>query len=190
MDISFDVTGVVIETERLRLRPFEWSDLEDFYTYASVPGVGEAAGWPHHKSLEVSKGILQDFLKEKKNFALYHKTDKKVIGSLGLHSSWTSKNDNYKHLRAKEIGYVLAKDYWGQGLTPEAVKAVIAYGFDSLGLEVFGLAHSSENTASRRVAEKCGFTYIETGKYFSKLLQEYIDDIRYILLHHQDGSQE
>jgi len=181
MDILFDVTGIKIETERLLLRPFEETDLEDVYAYASVPGVGVMAGWPRHESIETSKRVLQDFLQKKINFALYHKNDKKVIGSLALRSSWSSRNDTYKHLKAKEIGYVLAKDYWGQGLMPEAVKAVVAYGFNTLGLEAFGIAHFPENVASRRVAEKCGFTYIETGKYFSKQLQKEYDDIRYIL---------
>ena len=182
MDIPFDVTGIVIETERLLLRPFEETDLQAFYDYASVPGVGEAAGWPHHESLETSKEILQSFLDRKNVFAVFHKVDNKLIGSVGLHRSWTSKNATYGHLKAKEIGYALAMDYWGQGLMAEAVCAVIDYGFNNLGLEAFGLAHSPENIRSRRVAEKCGFTYSETGKFFSKLKGYEIDDIRHILL--------
>jgi len=189
MDIPFDVTGIEIETERLLLRPFAEADLEDFYAYASVPGVGEGAGWPHHESIETSRGILQGFLEKKDNFALFHKADKKVIGSLGLHSSWTSRNDQYKHLKAKEIGYVLAKSHWGQGLAPEAVKAVTSYGFNTLGLDAFGIAHFGENAASRRVAEKCGFTYIETGEYFSKQLQKKYDDIRHILISSTQNSE-
>jgi len=182
MDIPFDVSNVTLETKRLTLRSFEEADLPDFYAYASIPGVGEMAGWAHHKSIEDSEAILQLFLKEKNNFALFHKADGKVIGSLGLHSSWTSRNEQYKHLKAKEIGYVLSKEYWGQGLVPEAVLAVFEYGFKTLGLDAFGLAHSAENAQSRRVAEKCGFVYSETGRYFSKVLQAEIDDIRHILL--------
>ena len=59
MDVPFDVTDITIETERLLLRPFAESDLEDFYAYASVPGVGEWAGWPHHESIETSMKILK-----------------------------------------------------------------------------------------------------------------------------------
>jgi len=106
MDIPFDVSNIIIETPRLTLRPFEAADLTDFFAYASVPGVGEMAGWPHHKTMEESRRILNRFLSEKKNFALFHKTDNKVIGSLGLHSSWTSRSDKYMNLKAKEIGYV------------------------------------------------------------------------------------
>ena len=182
MDIPFDVSGLEIETKRLVLRPFGQADLVDFNAYAKIPGVGERAGWHHHRSMEESAEILSSFLESKSNFALYHKADKKVMGSLGLHAGWTSRNENYKHLKAKEIGYVIAKDYWGMGLATEAVMAVINYGFEALGIEAFGIAHFAENAASRRVAQKCGFTYIETGKFYSKQLNKHYDDIRHILL--------
>ena len=52
MNASIDVTNVCIETDRMILRPWKESDLLDFYAYASVPGVGEMAGWCHHKSLD------------------------------------------------------------------------------------------------------------------------------------------
>ena len=45
MNADFRINGKVIETERLILRPFKQTDLEDFYEYASVEGVGEMAGW-------------------------------------------------------------------------------------------------------------------------------------------------
>ena len=182
MDIPFDVSGIIIEAKRLILRPIEPTDLVDFNAYAKVEGVGERAGWHHHRSMEESAEILNSFLANKNVFALFHKSDKKVMGTIGLHSGWTSRNEKYKHLRAKEIGYVVAKDYWGMGLATEAVMAVVDYGFSNLDIEAFGIAHFSENAASRRVAEKCGFVYIETGKYYSKLFDKYFDDIRHILL--------
>ena len=182
MDIPIDISGIAIETKRLILRPFEPMDLVDFNAYAKIPGVGERAGWHHHRSMEESAEILNSFLENKTIFALYHKADKKVMGSLGLHAGWTSRSEKYKHLCAKEIGYVVAKDYWGMGLATEAVLAVVAYGFSNLGIEAFSIAHFAENAASRRVVEKCGFVYIETGKFYSKQLDRHFDDIRHILL--------
>ena len=182
MDFPFDVSGIMIETKRLIIRLFEPADLVDFNAYAKIPGVGERAGWHHHRSMEESAEILNSFLVNKNVFALYHKADKKVMGSLGLHAGWPSRNEKYKHFRAKELGYVVARDYWGMGLAAEAVMAVVSYGFGKLGIEAFGIAHFAENQASRRVAEKCGFVYIETGRYYSKQLDKHYDDIRYILL--------
>ena len=58
-----DVSGTVLETDRLILRPFRETDLEDFYAYASVEGVGEMAGWPHHTSMETSRRVLDSFIR-------------------------------------------------------------------------------------------------------------------------------
>jgi len=87
MDIPFDNTGVSIETSRLIIRPFTEVDLSDFFEYASVPGVGEMAGWPHHTSIETTRTRLQTHMENKDTFAMYCKADDKVIGSLGLHES-------------------------------------------------------------------------------------------------------
>jgi len=182
MDISIDNTNIVIETDRLILRAFAESDLDDIFAYASVPGVGEMAGWPCHQSIETTKTILQSFIDSKCVFAIYHKLDKKVIGSLGLHKPWIDREEQYKHLKAKNIGYVLSKDYWGQGLVPEAVKAVIEYGFNTLGLEAFSIEHFVKNGQSKRVIEKCGFTFVREGVYYSKQLDKHFDELRYILI--------
>ncbi len=181
MDIPIDLSGVVLETERLILRPFQGSDLADFYAYASVPGVGEMAGWPHHDSLETSRAILQQLIEKKEVFALEHKADGKVIGSLGLHTPRENKDEQYSHLKAKEIGFVLSKAYWGQGLMPEAVQAVIDYGFEILGLDAFTCGHVTHNAQSRRVIEKTGFTFLDQDVSHAEQLQKYFDHRRYIL---------
>lgn len=182
MEIRVDISNTYLETERLILRPFTEYDLEDLYTYASVPGVGETAGWPHHDSIETSKKILTYFIEGKEVFAIYHKTDKKVIGSIGLHSSWASKDERYKDLKVKEIGYVISKDYWGRGFAPEAVKAVIAHCFDTLGAEALTCCHFISNDQSRRVIEKCGFSFIKQGVYYSGQLDKNFDEKKYILI--------
>ena len=51
MNADFRIDGKVIETKRLILRSFKQTDLEDFYEYASVEGVGEMAGWKHHENI-------------------------------------------------------------------------------------------------------------------------------------------
>jgi ribosomal-protein-alanine N-acetyltransferase len=146
-----------------------------------VPGVGEMAGWPHHGSIATSERILRSFIDEKEVFAVYHKADRKVIGSLGLHKSWANEDEAYKALKVKEIGYVLAKEYWGQGLIPEAVSAVLVYGFDTLGAEAFTCGHFLETDQSRRVIEKCGFKFVKRSEYYSQQLRRSFEDMKYIL---------
>lgn len=164
------------------LRSFRESDLPDFFAYASVPGVGEMAGWPHHESIETSARVLHMFMEQKEVFAVVHKGENKVIGSLGLHRSWANEDKRYQHLRVKAIGYVLAKAYWGQGLMPEAVRAVVEYGFGALGLEAFTCGHFVENSQSKRVIEKCGFTFVKQGEFYAGQLQKSFDDLKYTLI--------
>ncbi len=160
MNAAIDVSYIQIETDRLILRPWQESDLYDFYEYASVEGVGEKAGWNHHQSIEESRTILELFIKNKKTFALELKENGKVIGSLGLEPRDEDAGLPSK-LQGREIGYVLSKDYWGRGLMTEAVKAVIDYCFSVLNYDYLTCGHFDHNDRSRRVVEKCGFQFMK-----------------------------
>ena len=154
-----DVTDIQIETGRLILRPWKETDVEDFYEYASVDGIGQRCGWLPHQNIEESKGILAMFIDEKKTFALELKDTGKVIGSIGLESRDADLGID-ENLEGREIGYVLNRDYWGRGLMPEAVKAVIDYCFRELEFDWLTCGHFVWNDQSRRVVEKCGFRYV------------------------------
>ena len=82
MNKHIDISNIVLSTNRLTLRPWRESDLNDFYEYASVDGVGQMAGWNPHRSIEESKTILSHFISGKHVFALEYQG--KVIGSLGI----------------------------------------------------------------------------------------------------------
>ena len=163
MNKQIDITAVVLTTDRLTLRPWRESDLNDFYEYASVDGVGQMAGWNPHRNLEESKAILSSFIRHKKTFALEYQG--KVVGSVGIEEYDEKNYPELNDRQGREIGYVLSKPYWGRGLMPEAVKAVIAYLFDAAGLDFIIVGHFDWNVQSRRVVEKCGFQYIKTTKF-------------------------
>jgi ribosomal-protein-alanine N-acetyltransferase len=181
MDIPVDISQITLETPRLTLRPWQEADLADFYAYASVPGVGEMAGWPHHSSREVSQEILEDFIEKKDVFALALRETGQVIGSLGFHYAWANGEPAYENLVQKEIGYVLSKDHWGKGLMPEAVKAALSFSFTDLRLDAVTVAHATGNNQSRRVIEKCGFRFVKYGVYQARLLHETRESAQYIL---------
>lgn len=164
MNAPVDVTKIRIETERLILRPWTDADLEDFYAYARVDGVGQMAGWMPHKSVEESRNILNSFIAHKKTLALELKENGKVIGSLGL-EEWDVTPEEAAPFQGREIGYVLSKEYWGRGLMPEAVKAVIAYCFETLDYDWLTCGHFTWNHQSRRVIEKAGFTFFAESQY-------------------------
>lgn len=159
MNAPVDVTNIRIETDRLILRSWRQEDLEDFYEYARVDGVGQMAGWQPHASMEKSQAILDGFIREKKTFALELKDSGKVIGSLGLEARGRNVGIP-EELLGREIGYVLSKDCWGRGLMPEAVNAVIDYCFSVLGFDYLTCGHFVRNNQSRRVIEKCGFHFL------------------------------
>ena len=163
MNTPIDISGVTLQTERLTLRPWRESDLQDFYAYASVDGVGQMAGWTPHKDIEESKGILDRFIAGKHVFALEHQG--KVIGSLGIEEYSEEYYPELSNISGREIGYVLSKQYWGRGLMPEAVNAVIKYLFDTVKLDFILVGHFTWNKQSARVIEKCGFRYIKSRPY-------------------------
>ena len=163
MNAKIDLSHVILTTSRLVLRPFRETGLEDLYEYARVDGVGQMAGWMPHHNREESRAILQMFMDEKKTFALEYQG--KVIGSLGVEAYDEPTYPELDAVAAREIGYVLSRDYWGRGLVPEAVQAVIEYLFDTVGLDVIVVGHFARNDRSRRVIEKCGFTYVKTTTY-------------------------
>ena len=114
MNAFFRLNGKQIETQRLVLRPFKESDLDDFYEYAKVEGVGEMAGWKHHESKSFSQEKLSSFIAKDKTFAVCLKESEKVIGSLGVEEyGMEDKLSEFDGYNGREIGYVLSKDYWG-----------------------------------------------------------------------------
>ena len=180
MNKRIDITNVVLTTDRLTLRPWRESDLNDFYEYASVDGVGQMAGWNPHRNVEESNIILSHFIGGKHVFALEYQG--KVIGSLGIEEY---SEDNYPELdtlQGREIGYVLSKAYWGQGLMPEAVKAVIDWLFHEVQLDFIIVGHFDHNVQSKRVIEKCGFQYIKSTRFETRY-DTVENSMEYILYH-------
>ena len=180
MNKQIDITGVVLTTNRLTLRPWRELDLPDFYEYASVDGVSQMAGWNPHRNVEESKMILSRFISGKRVFALEHQG--KVIGSLGIEEYSEKNYPELDELHGREIGYVLSKAYWGKGLMPEAVVAVINWLFSEENLDFIMVGHFDYNAQSRRVIEKCGFQYIKTTKYKTRY-NTVENSVEYILYH-------
>ena len=112
MNALIDISSVTLKTDRLILRPWRQEDLEDFYEYAKVDGVGQMAGWLPHESKKTTQMILDSFISHKKTFAL--ELEGKVVGSLGIEDYNEERFPELMDLKGRSIGYVLSKDYWGQ----------------------------------------------------------------------------
>ena len=147
---------MILKTERLILRPWQESDAESLYTYASDPAVGPPAGWPPHTSVENSREIIKTALSGAETYAVCLK-DGKPIGSIGLHlngsTDMTDRDDEC------ELGYWIGKPYWGQGLIPEASRELLRHTFETLGMRAVWCGYYDGNEKSRKVQTKLGFVY-------------------------------
>ena len=153
---------MILETERLILRPWEETDAENLYEYAKDDRVGPITGWPVHTSVENSREVIKTVLSAPETYAVCLKEDNKAIGDIGLMIGRQS-NIGLPDTEG-EIGYWIGVPFWGQGLIPEAAREIIRYAFTDRHLEVLWSGYFEGNEKSRRVLEKCGFTYHHTEK--------------------------
>ena len=145
---------MVLETERLILRPWKESDAEECYLYAGDDRVGPVAGWPVHTSVENSRQIIKDVLAVPETYVIVLKETGLPIGSIGLHH-----NDLAEKEDERELGYWLGVPYWGQGLVPEAAMEMLRHAFEDLNLARVWCAYYDGNEKSKRVQEKLGFKH-------------------------------
>ena len=162
---------MIFETERLLLRPWQETDAEHLYTYASSPLVGPMAGWPPHTSVEDSLDVIRHVLSAPGTYAVVDKSSGHAIGSIGLMVGQAS-HIGLPETEA-EVGYWIGVPYWGKGLIPEALRAILRHAFEDLQLEKVWCGYFDGNEKSRRVQEKCGFQYQYTKeKVACSLLNE------------------
>ena len=149
-----------IGTERMILRPWRESDADDLFKYASDPDVGPAGGWRAHTSGEESRRIIRDLLSAAEIYAIVLKETGETVGSVGL--KFGEATDMTDEKDEAELGYWIAKPYWGQGLMTEAANALLRRAFGDVGLSKVWCGYYDGNVRSKRVQEKCGFVYHHT----------------------------
>ena len=147
----------MLETKRLILRPWAEEDAPALYRYARDPRVGPSAGWPVHTSVENSREIIQGVLSEPETYAVVLRETGEPVGSVGL--LLPPRGNGPLEAGEAEIGYWIGVPYWGQGLIPEAVEALLERCFTQLNCRRVWCSHFDGNEKSRRVMEKCGFVY-------------------------------
>jgi RimJ/RimL family protein N-acetyltransferase len=153
----------ILETGRLILRRFVPEDLDDLYALYRDPEVRRY--FPEGTlTCEETKEELEWFLNghpehpELGLWATIHKGSGRLVGRCGL-LPWTI-DGRYE----VEVAYLLAREYWGQGLGTEAARGVLEYGFEQLGLPRLICLIERENLASIRVAVKIGMSFEKEGR--------------------------
>lgn len=144
-----------LETDRLILRQFCYDDAEFmFKNWASDPEVTKFLTWPTHANVDVTKTLLADWIDKYSDLSWYNwvielKENGEIVGNISV-----VKLD--EEIEAADIGYCMGKAWWGQAIMPEALRAVIAYLFDEVGLNRVAACHDSNNPKSGRVMDKAG----------------------------------
>jgi ribosomal-protein-alanine N-acetyltransferase len=147
----------LLSTPRLLLRDLRPTDLDDLYEYASDPEIDRYTPWDRYKSLDEAREDLQSYIARYEQgqfraWGIEHRADKKLIGITNF--GFISKED-----RRAEMGYTIARKYWGQGLATEAAQALIKYGFEKLDLARIEAVVLPENKASSKVLLKVGMQF-------------------------------
>ena len=149
-----------LKTERLILRPWKDEDAVQLFALAGDPDIGPRAGWPVHTSAENSLDIIRGVFGAPETYAMVSRECGLPVGSIGLKEP-DERFDDVEGLQL-EIGYWIGRDFWGMGLTPEAVKEILRHGFEELDCAAIWCAHYDFNDQSRRVIEKTGFRLQKT----------------------------
>ncbi len=170
----------MIETKRLILRPIEYGDAESLYAYSSDPLVTEMVTYDTYTSMDDAYDSLENFFLNRnpkvqfEALAIVLKENGRMIGTVD--SGPIMRGDTV------EVGYVLHRDYWNQGIMSEAVHAYVRYLLNDKGLRRLEITHLPQNIGSKRVIEKVGFVYEGNRRAYAKFYNEYVDMPYYSLL--------
>lgn len=170
-----------IETERLILRRFRYTDDDDMLKYwISDPKIQSLYSEPVYRTKQEVKELLDKYIHsyEKNDFYRWAITLKKTDECIGQIAYFLVDSNNH----FAEIEYCIGSLFQRKGFATEATKAVIQYGFDKIHLHKVQICHKSINLPSRKVIEKCGFTYEGTLRDFFYQDGKYIDRLYYSML--------
>lgn len=151
------MNDIILETERLYLREMTPDDAESAYLLNLDPDVIRYTGDDPFESVEDAKAFLGKYTHYRQygfgRWAVVLKETNEYLGWCGL--KYTPELDEF------DIGYRFMQKFWGFGYATEAAEACMQYGFEKLGIPVIVGRAMPENTASVRVLEKIGLTYLE-----------------------------
>ncbi len=143
----------IIDTPRLRLRPWSDADAPALFELARDPRIGMLCGWKPYERIDDAHEALSTFLAAPDSYAVTLSSTGELIGSIALR---IDADDTGAAIG--DIGYWIGAPYWGNGYATEAGHAIIDRARE-LGITTIVLKYFDGNGASRRVSEKLGFAW-------------------------------
>ena len=152
--------NVKIETDRLLIRPVTVNDAEAIFKWASDPDVTKYMIYGTHPSVEHTRQWLETLdINDEDSYDLgfVYKETGELVGMGGI--VYRKEDDNWV------VGYNLRKDYWGRGLVPEAINAIIDHVRKKREVKSIVGQFADENVKSKRVMEKLGMQFLKDSEY-------------------------
>ena len=148
-----------LETDRLILRRYVSEDALAMYkNWASDSDVTKFLMWKTHSNQEESQTIINDWIKQYSDEKYYHwgivlkENADEPIGDIAVvHMD--------EKISMTHIGYCIGRTWWHQGITSEALKAVMDFLFDVVDVNRIESRHDPRNPNSGKVIQKCGMKY-------------------------------
>lgn len=159
----------------MKLRPWTIEDAENLAKYANNPKVAQflTNAFPHPYTIENAKSFIEMVSLQDPTSIFAIDLDGEAVGSIGLHAQTDIMCKNM------ELGYFLGEPFWGSGITTEAVRTIVEYGFQNFDITRIYARPYGNNPASQKVLEKAGFTLearIEQNIYKNG---EFLDELIY-----------
>lgn len=170
-----------LETDRLILRRYVTEDAAAMYrNWASDPEVTKYLRWPAHTSQQISQRVIDDWLTQYAKPDVYHwvivlKANGEPIGDIAV-------VDMKERISMAHIGYCIGRAWWHQGITSEALQAVMDFLFDTVNVNRIESMHDPRNVHSGNVMKKCGMKYEGTMRSADWSNQGICDACYYALL--------
>lgn len=157
---------ITLETDRLILRRFRVEDSEVvFRNWTNDPEVAKFVRWNAHESVQdtIDWLTIEENSYDQKNYYTWAIVLKETNEPIGSMSALFREDEDERY----EIGYGIGRKYWNQGITTEALKCVMKFLTEDVGIKKFICRHAKLNPASGAVMQKVGFKYTKDGLYQS-----------------------
>jgi len=151
-----------------------------FNNWASDDEVTEYLTWPTHTDISVSKTVIESWLPQYEkpshySWAMVHKELGQPIGSIGA-------VEQCDDINLVHIGYCIGRTWWNQGYTSEALRELIRFFFEEVGVNRIESRHDPRNPGSGKVMLKCGLQHEGLMRLNDRNNQGICDSVRYALL--------
>ena len=178
----------ILDTSRLRLRPFASGDWLDVAAYSARPEFVRYLPLPAQTE-ESARAFVEDRVRGGQpndagdwHFALQLVGAPRLIGSIRIGVTEPAH-------RQGDVGYALHPDLWGHGYATEALRRVLAFGFEGLGLERIWAIADSRNEASWRVMERAGMEREGVMRHHRLHRGEWRDSVLYAAIRDQAAER-